>query len=176
MTWAPMTPSDPAIQIREATPDQYAEAGRVTAESYREFVGPGETAWEDYLVHIADVASRAAFTHVMVAVRDGRILGTATLEMDARVDREEDPPLAPGEAHIRMLGVDPAARGRGVARQLMATCEATAHAAGKTLMTLHTTSRMQVAQHMYETLGYVRGKDRVFPDGFVLLSYAKPLG
>ena len=164
------------LQIREATPQEHAEAGRVTAESYREFVAPGETAWEDYLTQIADVASRAGRTRVMVAVQDGRILASATLELDDRVELEEDGPLAPGEAHIRMLGVDPGARGGGVARALMTACEETARAAGKTRMTLHTTSRMRVAQHMYESLGYVREEDRVFPDGFVLLSYSKPLG
>ena len=74
-----------------------------------------------------------------------------------------------------MLGVDPAARARGVARALMEASEARARAAGKTFMTLHTTQRMQAAQSMYERLGYERLEDRVFPDGFVLLSYTKTL-
>ena len=164
------------LQIREATHSEHAEAGRVTAESYREFVAPGETAWEAYLTQIADVASRAGRTLVMVAVQDERILGSATLELEGRVELEEDGPLGPAEAHIRMLGVHPGARGRGVATQLMAACEETARAAGKTVMTLHTTSRMETAQRMYDSLGYVRGEDRVFEDGFVLLSYSKPLG
>jgi hypothetical protein len=42
-------------------------------------------------------------------------------------------------------------------------------------MSLHTTTRMQAAQTMYERLGYRRLEDRVFPDGFVLLSYTKSL-
>ncbi len=42
-------------------------------------------------------------------------------------------------------------------------------------MTLNTTQRMAAAQRMYERLGYEREADRVFPDGFVLLSYAKRL-
>ena len=74
-----------------------------------------------------------------------------------------------------MLGVDPAARARGVARALMAASEATARAAGKTFLTLHTTQRMEAAQAMYDRLGYHRSEDRVFPDGFVLLSYRKEL-
>ena len=162
--------------IREATPQEHAEAGRVTAEAYREFVAPGETAWETYLTHIADVASRAERTRVMIAVQDGRIVGSATLELQDRVDPKDDGPLAPGEAHIRMLGVDPDARGGGVARALMTACEEMARAAGKTVMTLHTTSRMRAAQRMYASMGYVREEDRVFPDGFVLLSYSKRLG
>jgi ribosomal protein S18 acetylase RimI-like enzyme len=74
-----------------------------------------------------------------------------------------------------MLGVDPAARDRGVARGLMEASEARARAAGKTFMSLHTTKRMQAAQTMYERLGYRRLEDRIFPDGFVLLSYTKSL-
>jgi DNA topoisomerase IA len=40
---------------------------------------------------------------------------------------------------------------------------------------LHTTERMRVAQRMYESHGYERTEDRVFPDGFVLLGYRKVL-
>ncbi len=42
-------------------------------------------------------------------------------------------------------------------------------------MRLHTTQRMQVAQAMYESMGFDRLPDRVFPDGFVLLTYEKPI-
>jgi ribosomal protein S18 acetylase RimI-like enzyme len=166
-----------AIEVREARPEEHAEAGRVTADAYREYVRPGEDDWERYLLRIADVSARAEQTTIMVAVEDGHVLGSLTLEIDGRVrDGEEDQrPLDPGEAHIRMLGVDPAARARGVARALMEASEARARAAGKAFMTLHTTLRMQAAQAMYERLGYERLEDRVFPDGFVLLSYTKTL-
>jgi ribosomal protein S18 acetylase RimI-like enzyme len=165
------------MEIREATPEEYAEAGRVTAEAYREFVRPGDDDWERYLLRIADVEARADQTTIMVAVEDDRVLGSLTLELDGRVrdGEEEHRPLDPVEAHIRMLGVDPAARARGVARALMEVSETRARAAGKTFMTLHTTPRMQAAQTMYERLGYRRLEDRIFPDGFVLLSYTKSL-
>jgi len=166
-----------AVEVREATTEEYAEAGRVTAEAYREFVRPGDDDWERYLLRIADVQARAEQTTIMVAVEDGRVLGSLTLELDGRVrdGEEEHRPLDPKEAHIRMLGVDPAARARGVARALMEASEARARTAGKTFMTLHTTLRMQAAQTMYERLGYRRLEDRIFPDGFVLLSYTKAL-
>ena len=164
------------IQIRPALPEEHDETGRVTAGAYREFVGPEEDDWHDYLDHIANVAQRAEFAEVYVAVEDGQILGSATLELGERIDPHEDPPLGPHESHIRMLGVAPEARGGGVARALMTTCEDRARASGRTLMTLNTTQRMKTAQRMYEALGYVRGEDRVLPDGFVLISYAKDLG
>jgi len=166
-----------SIEVREASPEEYAEAGRVTAEAYREFVRPGDDDWERYLLRIADVQARAEQTTIMVAVEDGRVLGSLTLELEGRVrdGDQEHRPLDPGEAHIRMLGVDPAVRARGVARELMAASEVRARAAGKTFLTLHTTLRMEAAQAMYERLGYHGSADRVFPDGFVLLSYRKEL-
>jgi ribosomal protein S18 acetylase RimI-like enzyme len=163
-----------AIEIREATAQEHAETGRVTADAYREFVAEGNIEFQRYLDHIADVSGRAERTVIVVAVEDGRILGSSTLELDGRVEPDEGP-LSPYEAHIRMLGVTPAARGRGIARMLMDECEARARATGRTLMTLNTTHLMQPAQKMYESLGYERGPDRDFPDGFVLLSYSKAL-
>jgi GNAT superfamily N-acetyltransferase len=109
----------PLVEIREAIPEEHAEAGRVTAEAYREFVGPGDEDWERYLQRIADVADRADRTTILVAVEDGRVLGSLTLELDERVRDEGEEgqrPLEPDEAHIRMLGVDPGARGRGGGR------------------------------------------------------------
>ena len=159
-----------AIEVRPVEPDEHDEAGRVTADAYREFADGDD--WERYLRKIADVGGRADIALVLAAVEDGRILGTLTLELDRRIDGD-DPPLPPGEAHIRMLGVAPAARGRGVARALLDASFARAREAGRTRISLHTTQRMRAAQAMYEALGFERLPDRVFPDGFVLLSYAK---
>jgi ribosomal protein S18 acetylase RimI-like enzyme len=162
------------VRVREARPEEFAEAGAVTALAYREFVTPGDGDWEDYLEHIADVERRARSATVLIAVQDDRILGSATLELDGRID-EDDEALAPDEAHIRMLGVHPEWRGRGVARALMDACFDRARAAGRTRMTLHTTRRMRTARRMYEAMGFTRRPDRVFPDGFVLLSYERPI-
>jgi ribosomal protein S18 acetylase RimI-like enzyme len=75
-----------------------------------------------------------------------------------------------------MLGVDPEARRRGVARMLMDASMDEARRAGKRRLTLNTTQRMRAAQAMYEALGFERMEDRIFPDGFVLLGYQKRLG
>jgi ribosomal protein S18 acetylase RimI-like enzyme len=75
-----------------------------------------------------------------------------------------------------MLGVSPAAQGRGIGRALMRAAEERARDEGKTEMTLHTTLAMLAAQRMYEALGYERMDDEILPDGFVLLGYRKELG
>ena len=160
------------IEIREARPEEYEEAGAVTTNAYREFFS--ETEPHSYLEEIADVAGRAPRTTILVALDEGRIVGSATLELDGRTS-EDSGPLALDEAHIRMLGVDPDARRTGVGKQLMAACEARARSAGRTRMTLHTTTLMRAAREMYTSLGYERSEDRVFPDGFVLLGYTKQL-
>jgi ribosomal protein S18 acetylase RimI-like enzyme len=162
------------VEIREALPEEFAETGVVTAEAYREFFAEADSELKAYLDEIADVAGRATRTTILVAVDGDRIMGSATLELDGRTD-EDAQPLAPDEAHIRMLGVRPDARGAGVGRRLMAACEERARAAGRTRMTLHTTTLMRAARQMYASLGYERSEDRVYPDGFVLLGYTKQL-
>ena len=162
------------IEIREVRPREHAEAGEVTADSYREFAREGDPEWNEYLQRMADVGGRAALATVLVAIDNGRIVATATLELDGRID-DDHGTLAPDEAHIRMLGVRPDARGRGIGSMLMTACEERARAAGRTLITLNTAGQMEAAQHMYEALGYERGEDWRFSEDFVLLSYSKRL-
>jgi ribosomal protein S18 acetylase RimI-like enzyme len=162
------------IEIREVRPEEHAEAGEVTADSYRELAREDDAEWRAYLERIADVAGRAAVAIVLVAIDDDRIVGTVTLELGGRID-DDHGTLGPDEAHIRMLGVHPDARGRGIGSSMMAACEARARSAGRTLITLNTAGRMVAAQRMYEALGYERGEDRTFSDDFVLLSYSKRL-
>jgi ribosomal protein S18 acetylase RimI-like enzyme len=171
VVWEPM-------EIREVRPEEYEEAGRITSLAYREFAPPDDPDWEEYLGEIADVAGRAALTTVLVAVEDGRILGTATVELDHKVP-ESDPErvLEPGEAHLRMLGVDPAARGRGVGRALVEGAIEVARERGKTVFRLTTTRMMTVARGMYERMGFqaTPERDRHFESGFVLYAYEYPL-
>ena len=167
------------IEIRPVRPDEYGEAGRVTADAYREFVPPGDDDWTGYLAHLSDVAGRAGRTLVLVAIEEGRILGSVTLELDRRVEEGEDhregERLPPEEAHVRMLGVDPEARGRGIGRALMDECIRVAREHGKTLMTLNTTERMKPAHRMYEAMGFSRGPDWQVSEDFSLLSYSLEL-
>src|SRR5437879_849920 len=121
------------MEFRVARPEEHVEAGRVTALAYREFV-PDEASkdWWDYLERIADVPARAARTVIVVGLDGSSVLGSATLELDGRTEADDEKPLDPDEAHIRMLGVDPEARGRGVAKGIMAECERIALEAGRT--------------------------------------------
>lgn len=165
-----------ALEVREVRPEEYEAAGVVTALAYKEFGPPGESGWDDYRRRIADVASRADRTVVLLAIEEGRILGTVTLELEDRVPGgHERPALEPDQAHVRMLGVHPDAQGRGIGKRLMLACIDRARREGKARMSLDTTDQMKVAQHLYESMGFRREPDQVFDDGFRLRVYELPL-
>ena len=164
------------MQVRLAEPADYAEAGRVTAAAYGEFARPGDPGWDRYLAEIADVAGRADRTLVLVAVEEARILGSATLELEDTIGDEGG--LGPGEANLRMLGVDPEARGRGAGRALVEACVEISRLAGKASLTLRTTERMRAARELYRSTGFDRDprRDHLVPNGPLLVAFRLALG
>jgi ribosomal protein S18 acetylase RimI-like enzyme len=80
---------------------------------------------------------------------------------------------APGEAEIRMLVVDPAARRAGVGEALVRTCIELAGDEGCTAVRLSTEPTMTTAHRLYERLGFVRTPDRDWSpvEGVTLLTY-----
>jgi ribosomal protein S18 acetylase RimI-like enzyme len=160
-----------ALQIRPVRSDEFEQAGRVTAEAYESF-GTEASPNRDYLARVADVATRARHALVLGADVDGRLVGTVTLELDGRIPGGHPrPPLEPDQGHVRMLGVDPAVQGRGIGGALMDACVERARRAGKRRLSLETTESMAAAQALYESMGFRRGEDQVYDDGFRLRTY-----
>ena len=95
------------IQIREVLPEEYEDTGSLTQRAYAEYARPGDPLWDGYFGMLADVARRAGFATVLVAVTDGRIVGTATVELDRTIEGTEG--LQSGQANLRLLAVDPEA-------------------------------------------------------------------
>jgi predicted N-acetyltransferase YhbS len=144
-----------SVEVRPVRPEEQAEAGRITALAYREFVPPGDEDpdWEGYLRLIQDVPGRLDRTVVLVAVQSGRIVGSVTLEEDGVVG-DDDPEPEPNASQVRMLGVDPAARGMGVGRALMEASIERARTRGKRFVTLRTTGLMKAAGGLYASMGF----------------------
>lgn len=100
------------ITIRPVRPADHAELGEITARAYLAdgHLDFGED--DEYLHVLRDVAGRAAEAEVLVAERDGRVLGGVTFAPPGS-------PLAdiayPDEAEFRMLAVAHDARGQGAA-------------------------------------------------------------
>jgi ribosomal protein S18 acetylase RimI-like enzyme len=165
----------PVVRVRPVQPDEYEEAGAVTALAYREFMPPdGE--WSGYEKRLADVADRATRALVLVADLDGTIAATATLELDQRISPDtQQPPLATDEAHLRMLGVHPDHRRRGIGRLLVDACIEQARARGKRRLTLDTTERMVRARALYQGMGFsFRGYSDRIP-GVTMLMYEREI-
>jgi len=163
------------IQIREVLPGEYKDTGRLTQRAYAEYARPGDPLWDNYFGMLADVARRAGFATVLVAVAGGRIIGTATVELDRTIEGTES--LRTGQANLRLLAVDPQARRRGVGQRLVQACVQVARRAGKEVATLHTTEQMVAAQRIYRSLGFRRDPSRdvkLHPD-LVLQAFRLPL-
>ncbi|MGV9272834.1 GNAT family N-acetyltransferase [Streptomyces griseosporeus] len=146
------------ILIRPADPTEHAALGEITAQAY---LGDGLLdfgADDPYLGELRDVAKRAAAAEVLVAVDGDRLLGGVTFVPSGG-------PMAdiarPGEAEIRMLAVDHAARGRGAGEALVRACVDRARATqGCRAVVLSTQQTMHAAHRIYERLGFVRTPER----------------
>jgi hypothetical protein len=96
---------------------------------------------------------KAGSCHVVIARREGRILGTVQLDIAT-------PPNQPHRAEVKKLLVHPDARRGGIARSLMLALEHQARDLNRTLLTLDTASNH--AEQLYLSLGYIRAG--VIPD------------
>lgn len=158
------------MELRDARPEEYAEIGDLTVRAY-EADGP----MGEYVEELRDAEDRAKHTDVIVAVDEGRIVGSVAYVGQggpyAEVTRNDD------EAEFRMLAVDVAARGRGAGLALVEECLLRARTQGKRRLLLCTMGRMKPAQRMYDKLGFVRAPDRDWSprDGIDLIAYSLDL-
>ncbi|MCZ4120163.1 GNAT family N-acetyltransferase [Streptomyces sp. H39-S7] len=162
------------IVIRPARADELEEAGRITAEA---FIADGHTSPDGtYAPKLRDARARASAAEVLVAVdaADDTLLGCVTFA----------PPGSPwgdiardGEAEFRMLGVDPAARGRGAGEALVLACVERARALGVRQLVMSTQQSMSGAHRIYERLGFRRTPERDWSPvpNVDLFTYALPL-
>jgi len=93
-----------------------------------------------------------------VAEVDGHVVGCATY-----IDGPGSPlavSMQAGEAGIRMLGVEAAARGQGIGRLLVESCVERARRRGRSAVFLHSTPYMHGAQRIYTRLGFQRTPER----------------
>ncbi|WP_200332361.1 GNAT family N-acetyltransferase [Leucobacter sp. L43] len=145
------------ITIRRVSPDEYASVGAMVRAAYE-----GDyTLNDEYLAEIEDVAGRDQISEVLVAVdrASGELLGSITVPLPGErliEDTEEN------EFDVRLLGVSPAARGRGVGRAIMRYAADLARTRGLDRVVLHTGEQMVAAQRLYERLGFVQIPEREF--------------
>ena len=142
-----LDPAAPASQITIRS-HRVGEIGHIISRHgvlYHEEHGWDET-FEGF---VAEIAGAFAKVHdplregCWVAERDGEVLGSVFV-----VDAGE------GTAKLRMLYVEPAARGLGVGRKLVEQAIVFAREAGYRRMTLWTNDILHSARRIYETAGF----------------------
>ncbi|MFD3808228.1 GNAT family N-acetyltransferase [Streptomyces sp. NPDC058611] len=157
--------------IRAALPAEYAELGEITAQAYLADGHLDENENDDYLSVLRDVAGRAALAEVLVAERDGRILGGVTFAEPGSTLADI---AAPDEAEFRMLAVAREGRGQGAGEALVRACLDRARAIeGVSAMVLSTQRSMAGAHRIYSRLGFERTPERDWApvEGLTLLTY-----
>lgn len=112
--------------------------------------------WPGFIEGIGRMAELAADADLLVAECEGRVVGAVAHVGPGRPRSEVFPARW---SVIRMLVVDPAQRGRGVGRQLVAGCLRLALDAGAPAVGLHTSPIMASALRMYAAIGFVRDRD-----------------
>ena len=143
------------LEIRPVRPDEYAAAGRLVEAAYT--AGGLLDNDRGYGAHLRDVAGRAAHVPVLVALRDGHLVGSVTITPEGS-DWSE---LAQdGEVELRFLGVAPDAQGTGVARALVDAVAAWARDHGVPTLVLCVLSSNVAAERMYAHLGFSRVPER----------------
>jgi GNAT superfamily N-acetyltransferase len=144
----------PVPLVRDAVPADYPAIREVVIAAYRQYADLiARDVFSPYLADLLDLETHAHHGRLLVVEGDGRILASGGFYPDASVQGVGWPS---GWAGGRGLAVHPGARGRGVARTMIAAFERLALAAGAPVFAFHTASFMTGAIALYEWLGYRR--------------------
>jgi len=145
------------LTVRLVAPQEYAEAGRITAEAYRvSYDGLSEA----YLASLADVAGRVEHGEVWVALEGDEIVGTV---WTPRPGERLSPLAREGELDFRQLAVAPSARGRGVGELLTRHVIGLARDRGATRVVMNSGPEMLGAHALYLKMGFRRLTEREDP-------------
>ena len=159
------------VNVRDARPEEFAAIGDLRVAAYRAdgFLS-GTSSYEPTLRALGTDGTG----EILVAVDDGRVLGTAMLMPWPHGNVVH----SPDEAEIRALAVDEDARGMGIGRALVAAVTQRATARDVRLLLLLTAPGMRAAQHLYAEAGFCRlpGRDWQPGSGLKLLAFSKILG
>lgn len=138
------------LTIREARDEELDIVASLVVDAYSEFAARmAPDAWSSFAQDIANVRGRTIDAQVLVAERDGRIVGTVTRYPDWRGAQQD-------ASAVRVLAVPPDERGSGVGRALMEQCIDWSREEGKDRLVLAVTPEMEDARDLYDKLGFER--------------------
>lgn len=141
------------VEVRSAVAEDLPAICLIVGAAYAEFepwLTPAN--WARMSGNIAKVIEPGAPGRLRVAQLGDQLAGTVTYLPPGPKDYHRVPPEW---AVIRVLAVDPALRGRGVARALTEDCLALAREDHAPAVGLHTAEMMMAARALYEHAGFV---------------------
>ena len=156
--------------IRDARPADRDAIARLTRAANAEYAHVMEPSAYAALAEAIE-RSLADDTGVVrfVAELDGAIVGSAALYAPAAAAYGSLASPAPWP-EVRLVAVDPAARGAGIGRALVVECIRRAKATGAAVLGLHTSRSLRAARLLYERMGFVRDPEHDFqPPGAELV-------
>lgn len=145
----------PPLEVRPVAPDEIELVGDLTVRAYLE--GGGLDPGADYVQTLRRAQDRAAAAPMYVAVRDAAVVGAVSL---CPFGGDWAQVAAPGELELRMLVVEPSARGTGVADALVDTAEELARTRGDARLVLCVIEDNAPAHRLYARHGFVRAPER----------------
>lgn len=156
-----------SIEIRDIKPNEFEALGQLMIAVYAGldgFPSPAEQpAYYEMLANIGRFTERHG-ARVLVAIsNEGGLAGGVVYFGNMREYGSGGTAVNETDASgIRLLGVDPAVRGRGVGKALTHACLDLARDQGHAQVVLHTTQSMTSAWRLYQGLGFLRSPDLDF--------------
>lgn len=138
--------------LRDYQPADVEAIRRVALAAFAQFQ-QHYSDWPMFTAHVAKMPELAKAGEIIVAEDGGQIVGAVAYVGPQQPKAAFFDPAWPV---IRMLVVDPFARGKGIGRQLTEECLRRAERDQSPVIALHTTPIMTVALAMYLRMGFVR--------------------
>ena len=146
--------SENQLVIRPVEPSEHDAVAAVLVEAYTSEWG--SDGWSEYREEMTRVGDRARESVVLVAVRDGAIIGTVTLVPPASPLRSL---VEPAAGELRLLAVRKSEQRRGVGQLLIAAASSAARRMGLTSLVLQCDEDLAAAHHLYRGLGFERAEE-----------------
>lgn len=142
------------IVVREARPEDDAAVGELLVDGYVAAYArkmPQVVVTDERKRDLRAVAEKRAAATVLVAEREGRVVGTVALFRPGAKGSEA---WLPNAADLRHLAVEPAQQGRGYSKALLDEAERIARSWGASAICLHVRRGNEGVARLYRARGY----------------------
>lgn len=158
---------NPAPVIRDLRPAEHETLGQLMVEVYSSLEGfptPSEQpGYYELLTRIGRFAEKPDARVLVALSPEGALMGGVVYFGDMAAYGSGGTATSVRHASgIRLLGVHPSFRNRGVGKALTLACIDLAREKGHQAVILHTTQPMRIAWGLYERLGFQRSEDLDF--------------